>query len=112
MKIFSHPSGPIIAALLLTVFSYHPAGAALLFGSEQAVQAGGADITVPGYSVPALEDWNEDGLADLIVGEGGLGVYTGKVRVYLNQGSPGTPVFVNYSYVQSGGVDLQRDSGG
>ena len=34
-----------------------------------ALPAGGAPIQVDRYSVPALADWNSDGLADLIVDE-------------------------------------------
>jgi hypothetical protein len=77
----------------------------LELGSEEIVKAGGIDLTVPGYSVPAWVDWNSDGLCDLLVGEGGNG-FTGKVRVYLNSGVPGGPMFTTYFYVQSNGVDL------
>ena len=52
-------------------------------GQEQLVQVDGLDITVPGYSVPSLCDWNNDGLQDLIIGEGG-GFGDAKVSLYLN----------------------------
>jgi hypothetical protein len=74
-------------------------------GPEEIVKADGNDIVVPGYSVPLLEDWNNDGLQDLLVGEGGGG-FTGKVRVYLNVGTEADPCFVSYSYVQANGQDL------
>jgi len=74
-------------------------------GPEEFIQAGGADIVVPGYSVPSFVDWNNDGLQDLIVGEGGGGA-TGKVRVYLNVGVESDPCFVNSFYVQAAGADL------
>jgi hypothetical protein len=77
----------------------------LNLGPEEFIQAGGVDIAVPGYSVPSFEDWNNDGLRDLIVGEGGNG-FTGKVRVYLNVGVESDPCFVNYFYVQAAGADL------
>ncbi|MEN6423723.1 MAG: VCBS repeat-containing protein [Phycisphaerales bacterium] len=77
----------------------------LNLGPEEFVQAGGADIVVPGYSVPSLADWNNDGLKDLIVGEGGGGA-TGKVRIYLNVGIESDPCFVDYFYAQAGGADL------
>jgi hypothetical protein len=75
------------------------------FGPQQFVQAGGVDIQVPGYSVPSLADWNNDGRRDLIVGEGG-GTALGKVRVYLNVGTDAQPVFRDYFYAQSIGGDL------
>ncbi len=74
-------------------------------GPEQLVQYGGVDIIVPGYSVPSTFDWNNDGLPDLIVGEGG-GATPGKVRVYPNTGVPGRPAFDSYLMVQSEGADL------
>jgi len=75
------------------------------------VQAGALDIDVDVYSVPSLADWNSDGRPDLIVGEK-VGMSTGKVRVYLNQGTAATPVFGDYSHVQSNGGDLSVPAGG
>ncbi len=80
-------------------------GADVAFGPAQLVQAGGADIQVPGYSVPSLADWNGDGLNDLIVGEGGGG-FPGKVRVYLNIGTAADPQFRDYAYARSNASDL------
>jgi WD40 repeat protein len=77
----------------------------LNFGPEEFVQANGVDIQVPGYSVPSFEDWNDDGLKDLIVGEGG-GSTPGKVRVYLNIGTETQPVFGDFLYAQSTSGDL------
>jgi WD40 repeat protein len=76
-------------------------------GPEEIVQAGGSDLVVPGYSVPLLEDWNNDGLQDLLVG-----TTPGKVRVYLNVGTEADPCFVNYSYVQAAGQDLTCTASG
>jgi len=75
-------------------------------GPEEFVQANGEDIVVPGYSVPCFEDWDNDGLGDLIVGEGD-GDTGGKVRVYLNRGSEVDPSFVDSFYVQADGWDLK-----
>jgi WD40 repeat protein len=75
------------------------------FGPEEFVKVDGNDLVVPGYSVPSFEDWNNDHLKDLLVGEGG-GTLPGKVRVYLNVGTETDPCFVNYSYVQANGQDL------
>jgi WD40 repeat protein len=75
------------------------------FGPEEFVQASGADIVVPGYSVPSFVRWDGDDLRDLIVGEGG-DEYPGKVRVYLNVGTSSDPEFGGHFYVQSLGDDL------
>ena len=63
-------------------------------------------ILVAGYSVPAMADWNNDGLNDLIVGEGATFDNKAKIRVYLNSGTANAPFFTNYSYAQSNGRDL------
>jgi hypothetical protein len=75
------------------------------FGPEQFVQAGGADIVVPGYSVPCFVRWDGDELEDLVVGEG-VAEFPGKVRVYLNVGTASAPQFSDYFYAQSRGGDL------
>ncbi|MGE5293616.1 MAG: hypothetical protein ACM3VT_02180, partial [Solirubrobacterales bacterium] len=74
-------------------------------GPEEVIQADGNDINVLGYSVPSFEDWNNDGLRDLIVGEGGAN-YPGKIRVYLNVGTESDPRFAGFFYVQANGGDL------
>ena len=111
-RISRRPGLITLITIAVTVFWYLPARSALILDAEQFVQAGDIDIEVPGYSVPSLAEWNGDTLPDLIVGEGGLGLYAGKVRVYINQGSPGAPEFNSFSYVQADGADLARTSGG
>lgn len=88
----------------LAVFA-QAAPAEWVVGPQELVQAGGADIVVPGYSVPSFAYWNDDGLRDLIVGEGGNGE-TPKVRVYLNVGTASAPQFDDWFYVQSYVGDL------
>ncbi len=101
----------LIFALMITLAQAATSSAYLQFGAEEFVQDAGAAIEVPGYSVPDLFDWNGDLLPDLIVGEGG-GVYMGKVRVYLNQGSAQLPVFNGFFYAQSAaGGDLAYPGG-
>ena len=86
-----------------------PAAAQLDLGPQQIIQAGGADMQVNGFSVPCYADWNNDGLMDLIIGEGGSSsAFTG-VRVYLNEGAASDPQFSGYSYVQADGADLAYD---
>ena len=83
----------------------------LNLGPEELVQAGGTDIDVPGYSVPSFVHWDDDGLKDLIVGEGPSS-FAGKVRVYLNTGTASAPQFSTYFYAQSSGSDLSVPGSG
>ena len=52
-----------------------------------------------GYAVPVWYDMNGDGLKDLLVGEKSNDS-TGKIRIYLNNGSDSEPKFSDYSYLQ------------
>jgi hypothetical protein len=88
------------------------AAADLTLGPEERVHAGGTDLVVPGYSVPSFVSWDGDGLPDLVVGEGGGTSAQGKVRVYLNVGTPGEPAFASFAYAQSLGSDLVVPGGG
>ena len=80
------------------------------FDSEQTVQAGAVPVNIrtDGYVAPSFADWNNDGLNDLIVGEGPLFFppYTGRIRVYLNSGTVSQPLFTTYTYAQSNGTSL------
>jgi len=84
----------------------------LNFGPEEIIQAEGVDILVPGYSVPSFVDWNNDGLRDLIIGQGSGSYPPGKVRVYLNVDTESEPQFLDYFYVQSNGADLTVPASG
>ncbi len=102
----------LLTSLLLLSLSFSASAAGLVLGPEQTVQAGGADISVPGYSVPSFVHWDDDGLKDLVVGEGSGITGFGLVRVYLNIGTPGNPVFTGFFYAQANGSDLQSPGGG
>jgi hypothetical protein len=106
------PVAAVCALACALIFAVAPAHAALDFEAAAIVQAAGTDLVVGGYAVPSLVDWNGDELPDLLVGEGGGAVATGKVRVYLNLGSPGSPAFGAFSYAQAGGVDLAWPASG
>jgi len=80
-------------------------GMLLNLGPEELVRADGLDVVVPGYSVPSLFDWNNDGLQDLIIGEGGDSG-DARMRVYLNFGTEFYPQFFSYFNVRSNGSDL------
>ena len=51
----------------------------------------------PGHAAPVLYDWNNDGRRDLIVGG-----FSGRFRVYLNEGADDAPVFGGYDWVRVG----------
>ena len=90
---------------IFLVITVAPVVGQLNLGSEELVQDDEGDIDVFGYSVPSSVHWDDDGLKDLVVGEGS-GTYTGKVRVYLNEGTSSYPQFSNYFYAQSNYSDL------
>lgn len=98
-----------VAALMLAPNEGFASG--LRLGPEELVQAHNLTIQVPGYSVPSLADWNNDGLADLIIGEGG-GTSPGKVRIYLNVGTESGPQFSDYSYAQCAGANVTVPASG
>ncbi len=97
----------LVTALIAVVLCVQAFGqdGVINLGPEEVLQADGNDIAVPGYSVPSFEDWNNDGLRDLIVGEGGSN-YPGKVRVYLNVGLESDPCFAGFFYAQADGGEL------
>ncbi len=101
-----------ISGMALLIPAASVSGAGLVPGPEQVVQAGGSDISVPGYSVPSFVHWDGDGLKDLVVGEGSGLTGFGRVRIYINSGSSGNPVFTGYFYAQSEGSDLTSPGGG
>jgi hypothetical protein len=84
--------------------------AAPTFGPGQVLQAGPAgaktNLNVVARATLAMVDWNDDGKQDLVVG-----AMDGKVRVYLNQASPGLPDFADALVIQNGGQDLQVPTG-
>ena len=55
---------------------------------------------MPGYSVPSLVDWNEDGRPDLTVGEGSGATGPARVRVKLIQSVAKTVVFARSAPVR------------
>ena len=82
-----------------------PAHAQLDVGPEETIMSAGVPLVVVGYSDPSVCDWNNDGLFDLVVGDSDhtLG---GKVRIFLNVGTAGSPSFGGFFYAQAFGGDL------
>ncbi len=74
--------------------------------------------SVENLASPVIADWDADGLPDLIVSEGfdvnpnpdpyGMGdPCYGHFRLYLNQGEPGAPSFIDYTYLQANETDIE-----
>lgn len=98
---------PALSILLAGCLACSATGqAAPLFQAVTLLQAAGVQLQVDGYSVPEWADWNGDGLPDLLVGEGGGAFPESHIRLYLNQGAPGAPVYAEGSFLQAGGGDL------
>ncbi len=55
------------------------------------VKIGTESITIGVYSAPIFQDWNKDGLPDLLVGEGSYSANS--IHIWLNTGSRGNPSF-------------------
>jgi large repetitive protein len=108
-RTLSHPV--VVAAVMILSLACPGAMADWTLGAEHLVQASDVDLTVLGYSVPAFSYWNGDSLPDLVVGEGG-GSTPGKVRIYLNSGTLGHPLFGDYFYAQSNGAALSVPASG
>jgi hypothetical protein len=74
----------------------------------QLVKAGDNPIEVDiGHLVPCLVDWNNDGLKDLVVGQ----FKGGKIRLYLNRGTAGNPLFGEFEYLKAGGKEISLPAG-
>jgi hypothetical protein len=65
------------------------------------IKVGSNDYNEGEKATPVVNDWNEDGKKDLIVG-----AEDGRIRLLLNKGTNNNPVFNSIQYVQANGVDL------
>lgn len=73
------------------------------FNGYNHVMLSGSQYDCGSVSVPDISDWNNDGLFDILVGEG-----SGKVALLLNSGSLGSPVFRTQAYLQNGSGVLKE----
>jgi len=62
-------------------------------------------IDVGSNSAPVVVDWNNDGLLDLLIANEATNQ---GIRLYLNSGTPSVPVLTTWTYIQSGGSDINR----
>ncbi len=86
----------VLAAWLCAVACVRGQG---LFNLESAVNLG---MDVGSWSAPTTADWDNDGRKDLIVGQ----YSSGKIRLYMNQGTDKAPVFGGFTYIKSHGADI------
>ena len=66
--------------------------------SEGHVSAYGTAIDVGNNAAPVVVDWNNDGLLDLLIGNESS---SQGIRLYLNSGTPSSPYFTTWAYVQT-----------
>lgn len=67
--------------------------------------ADGATISVGSRATPYVHDWNEDGLNDLLCGDG-----NGNVRFFKNIGTPALPLYPSDVLIESGGLPVDFGS--
>ena len=94
----------VSAVILLSAFAM---ASAPIFGPYSWIEATGGRIDVGYYGSPCIVDWDGDGLKDLVMGQ----FTNGKIRFYANSGSNDSPVFTDFSYIQSDGSDITLSYG-
>ena len=67
------------------------------------IKANSTDIDVGNLSVPDVNDWDEDGRKDLIIG-----CDAGNVYVYLNTGTNAAPAFQSSFKIQANGTNISH----
>jgi len=68
------------------------------------IQAGGAPIDVGAGAQVFVVDWNNDNKKDIVTGD-----TTGKIRLYLNNGTNSSPAFSGYTFLQFNATDIVVD---
>ena len=69
--------------------------------SGNPILAGGEPIAVGIRAAPIVDDWNDDGKKDLLVGN-----FDGNILIFLNAGTDSAPVFITSFNLQVGGMDF------
>lgn len=99
---------------LLIICSFLYAQDFLLFNEGIKLQANNTDINNP-FGTPAVADWDNDGIADLLVGEmvnaGPYNYLTGKLVFYKNNGTNESPDLSRPEYVKVNGSDIELTAG-
>lgn len=98
------PTAAAVILLLSTGLLF--AGAPDLDPAEY-IYDGNNPISVAYMSSPAVVDWNNDGLKDLLVSEFSYG----KIWLFLNEGTDINPAFDGGTYLKSNNVDITTSYG-
>jgi len=69
---------------------------------KQSIECAGTPIDVGLYGSPCFQDWDGDGVSDLIIGQ----YDQGKIRIYLNEGTNEYLIFNSWEYMQADGADI------
>lgn len=77
----------------------------LFLVEEPPVEVAGDPIRLPHNSAPSVTDWNGDGLPDMAIGRS-EGIPAG-LYLFVNQGSPGAPLFLATDTLEAGGEPIQ-----
>ena len=91
--------------LILTVLIVAGAASALpsiFYMIKQPLDCAGVPIDIGMYGSPCFQDWDGDGVSDLIIGQ----YDDGKIRIYLNEGTNENLVFNSWEFMQADGVDI------
>ncbi len=74
--------------------------------SGTTIQAGGVDLLVANRATPIVDDWDDDGRKDLLVGD-----WEGNISIFLNEGTDAAPVYDSSSFLEAGGDIFDIDDG-
>lgn len=97
-----------LAVVWLAVTGSTTDAAAPAFQEGVKIEADGKPIDIEvGHLVPCVVDWNSDGKKDLIVGQ----FFGGRIRLYLNRGADGAPLFTDFTYLRAGGEEISLPFG-
>ena len=77
-------------------------------GTELEVGAAGSKISIDvgKRATPVAVDWNKDGLRDLVIG-----ALDGRLHMFMNSGTDAAPDYLEQTFAQDGGVDLDVATG-
>lgn len=86
----------------------------LTFIEPEKLYADGAEVDNP-FGTPTVEDWDDDGVNDLLVGEmvraGPYNYLTGKLALYKNKGTNSNPDLTGPQYIGVNGQDIELTAG-
>jgi hypothetical protein len=91
----------VVAAWLALPGALAGQAAPLQLHPKSGLGANGAALNVGAQAIPCVADWNGDGLADLLCGDG-----SGNVHLFPNTGTREAPVYESETLLQAQGVNV------